>query len=309
MSWKPIVVGVDASPEAAWAAALGADLAERAGTSCHLVHAIREVGSALAFAELPERAAEFTAAQIAQAREQVMHGLWGVVPPTLVQDVTVRIGRPAVVLNDVVDEIGAGLAVLGGKHHSVLGRWLAGSTGVDVARTALVPVLVTGSSRTPIRQVLAAVDVSPAAEATIATAERYAELLGAQLRVVSVLEPLPIVPGAPSYHPAEYFNLLEEDVTKRVWPLVTARGAERFVRYGAPVDVIMKEAAAWEADLVVVGSHGKSWVDRLLIGSVTERLLNQLPTSLLVVPPHAHQHGYESAHATPERTYSEPAFA
>jgi len=34
----------------------------------------------------------------------------------------------------------------------------------------------------------------------------------------------------------------------------------------------------------VVGSHGKGWVDRLLIGSTTERLLNRLPTSLLIVP-------------------------
>jgi len=35
---------------------------------------------------------------------------------------------------------------------------------------------------------------------------------------------------------------------------------------------------------VVVGSHGKGWVDRLLLGSTTERLLDQLPASLLVVP-------------------------
>ena len=35
---------------------------------------------------------------------------------------------------------------------------------------------------------------------------------------------------------------------------------------------------------VVVGSHGRGWMERLLIGSTTEQLLNQLPTSLLVVP-------------------------
>jgi hypothetical protein len=33
-----------------------------------------------------------------------------------------------------------------------------------------------------------------------------------------------------------------------------------------------------------MGSHGKGWIDRLLLGSVTERALNELPTSLLVVP-------------------------
>ena len=44
------------------------------------------------------------------------------------------------------------------------------------------------------------------------------------------------------------------------------------------------EAARWEADLVVVGSHGGGWAHRMLIGSSTERLLNLLPASLLVVP-------------------------
>jgi len=33
-----------------------------------------------------------------------------------------------------------------------------------------------------------------------------------------------------------------------------------------------------------VGSHGKGWVDRLIIGSVTEDLLNDLPTGVLVIP-------------------------
>src|SRR5207244_9160649 len=38
------------------------------------------------------------------------------------------------------------------------------------------------------------------------------------------------------------------------------------------------------ADLLVMGSHGKGWATRVLVGSVTERLLNHLPTSLVVVP-------------------------
>jgi len=58
----------------------------------------------------------------------------------------------------------------------------------------------------------------------------------------------------------------------------------RVVRRGIAVDVIAEEAAAWRADVVVVGSHGKGWVDRLLIGSATEQLLNDLPTAVLVIP-------------------------
>ena len=287
MSWNPIVVAVDDSPEAAWAATLGAGLARITGTNCHLVHASRQVVSAEALAELPERAEEFTAAQIGQAREHVVHALWDAVPAALLERIIIRVGRPALVLRDVVGEFGADLLVLGGKRHSPIGRWLAGSTGLDVARTTSVPVLVTGSGRMPIKRVLAAVDVSLAAQQTIEAAERYAGLLGAQLRVMTVIEPIHAVPAVPSYHTAEYYNKLEEHAIRRVWPFVKAKGAEKFVRYGGVVDLIMKEAAAWEADVVVVGSHGEGWMDRLLMGSVTEKLLNYLPASLLVVPVHA----------------------
>src|SRR5438046_10668110 len=60
-----------------------------------------------------------------------------------------------------------------------------------------------------------------------------------------------------------------------------APGVERMVRYGMAVETILREATEWGTDLLVVGSHGKGWAKRMLVGSVTERLLNLLPTSLL----------------------------
>jgi hypothetical protein len=59
---------------------------------------------------------------------------------------------------------------------------------------------------------------------------------------------------------------------------------DQVVRTGPAVATIVAEAAAWHADVLVVGSHGKGWVDRLLIGSTTEHLLNALPASVLVIP-------------------------
>jgi nucleotide-binding universal stress UspA family protein len=73
---------------------------------------------------------------------------------------------------------------------------------------------------------------------------------------------------------------LERDV----WPLVTASAVEKLVRHGVVVDTLIREATEWSADLLVVGSHGKGWAQRVLLGSVTERLINQMPTSLLVAP-------------------------
>ncbi len=69
-----------------------------------------------------------------------------------------------------------------------------------------------------------------------------------------------------------------------VWPLIQTPGVERVVRRGEALGAIQREAADWQADLLVVGSHGKGWAARAFAGSVTEGLINHLPTSLLVVP-------------------------
>ena len=59
---------------------------------------------------------------------------------------------------------------------------------------------------------------------------------------------------------------------------------QREVELEVTKNTLLREAADWKADVLVVGSHGKGWAQRVLLGSVTERLINQLPTSLLVAP-------------------------
>lgn len=280
MSWNPIVVGVDASPEAAQAAAFANGAAHRAGTSCQLVHATRDAISSF---EIPE-GGRYRQALLEQARAQILAALQDAVPATLADKLTVRPGATAVVLKQAVTELGAELIVLGGKHHSALGRWLGGSTSLDVVRTTAVPVLVSAGAKA-IHRVLVAVDLSAAAGPTLAVAERYAALFGAELRALSVLEPLPIIPEvAPPYETAEYYAMSEELLARDIWPLIRTPRVEKIVRHGMAVETILREATEWGADLLVVGSHGKGWAERVLVGSVTERLLNHLPTSLLVVP-------------------------
>lgn len=277
MSWQPIVVGVDTSPEAADAALFAVAAAQRAVTSCHLVHATS--GSVHA----PRRDRYPYTRRYEQAGTQLAAALGNRVPAAVLETLAVHQGRPAAVLNDAVAAFGAELVVLGGKHHSTLGRWLGGSTSVSVARTTLVPLLVT--VREPvIGRVLVAVDQSGAARPTLAAAQRYATLFGAELRALSVIEPLPALLDMPQPDAAENYRLLEETVMRDIWPQIRTPGVVTQVRHGPALETILGETAEWRADLLVVGSHGKGSVTRMLVGSVTERLINHLPTSLLVVP-------------------------
>jgi nucleotide-binding universal stress UspA family protein len=189
------------------------------------------------------------------------------------------------VLNDVLEERKAELLVLGGKHHSALGRWIGGSTALHMARTIDVPMLVTGDTQGGFRRILVTVDLSSGARLAIDAAERFAGLFDASLRVLHVVEPLPLLPELPTVLTDDgVMEQSERELERAVWPLIHHENADRMVRRGHAAEVISAAADEWCADLVVMASHGRGWVDRILIGSVTEKLLNRLPTSVLVVP-------------------------
>ena len=284
MAWGQIVVGIDASPAAKGAAIVGERVARTANVPCRLVHALRDAWAPLVAVSVDPQVEERQQLQLAVARYQINDLLGAAVSEQTRQTLDVRFGPAAVVLEQVVREQRPGLIVLGGKHHSTLERWLGGSTSLHVVRSAEVPVLITAGTPKQFRRVLVAADLSVAAGPTVALAERFARLVGAELRVVTVFEHLPDLPGVPPLDPTEYFALAQETLERDVWPLVKTPGVEKLVRHGHVVETLLREAADWKADVLVVGSHGKGWAQRVLLGSVTERLINQLPASLLVAP-------------------------
>ena len=285
MAWKPVVVGVDLSEAARGAAKLGSLIAQAAGAECRLVHAARDVWADLAVVQVPEHVESFRRSVVENAQTQITRALSGVVPQPLLDRLVVRTGWAPAVLDDEVKDTGAELLVLGAKHHSALGRWLGGSTVQNVVRMLRTPLLVTGAPPTAIRRVLAAVDLSYAAAPTLTVARRYSDLFHAELRVLHAIEPLPVLPEAPPPPSLQdYEELLESELKEKVWPLVGDPAVHKLVRHGPPEQVLAAEAKAWQADLIVVGCHGKGWVDRMLLGSVTERLLQHLAAATLVVP-------------------------
>ena len=285
-NWQPIVVGVDTSPAATEAVRVGWAIADRAGTTCSLVHATPEAwtlpNTAYVSAGQPEMLND---AVREAARTAVRETLSGDVPDAALDALEIRTGRGVTTLRDVAHELQAGLVVLGGKHHTLLGRWVTGSTAHALLRSLDVPLLVTAHTPLPIRRVLVALDLSDAAGPTIRMAERFAAVFGAKLHAFHAVEPLPVIPDTPlQFSDEEIYQRSEEHLAQYVWPLIEYAGTTRSVRRGSAVEAVTEEVAERGADVVVLGSHGKGWVDRVLIGSVTERVLSALPCSILVVP-------------------------
>jgi nucleotide-binding universal stress UspA family protein len=290
MAWKPIIVGVDGTPESLRAAELAAQIASAAGARLIPVHAVPVIPAftgvtgiePVVFSpELQNELMRSSRAQITRALEQVL-------PPAAVERLDVQNGPAPFILAEAARTWQAELVVLGGKQHGALARGLGRSTAHYLVRKLDVPVLVVGDSPAPITKVLVAVDLSPTSAPTVAAAQRLAGLFGARLRLLHVIEPLRFTDLAPdSWDELDYERRSEELFDRFVTPFKGVPKEDRVVRRGIPAEMIAGEAGAWYANMVVEGSHGKGWVDRILVGSTTERLVTELPTSILVVPSRA----------------------
>lgn len=284
MTGQPIVVGIDGSPESAVAASVGCLVADAAGVDCRLVHAAQEVRAALMAAGDGVSVEAVELALLAHARHEMRATVADRVPARVADQLIVRHGRAPQVLADVIAETNAQLLVLGGKHHSTLGRWFGGSTVQHVVRRLGVPLLVTTRELPRRARVMVALDSSYAVHATLDHAVALAQLLGGPLHALHVIEPALTVPEAALLRDADYEARARERMERDIWPLLPIPDHHKVIRSGPATPTIAQEAAAWHADIIVVGSHGKRWIDRLLIGSVTEDLLNDLPAAMLVIP-------------------------
>lgn len=141
-----------------------------------------------------------------------------------------------------------------------------------------------------LRRILCAVDFSAHSARALRHAERLADWYDAELRLLHTYHVLPVAPFAPEMTPAmllteEYRTQLKQEllrVSECRGPLRTRLQAE--VVEGAPAACIVNAAREWPADLLVLGTHGRSGLPRFILGSVAERVVRQAPCPVLTVP-------------------------
>ena len=145
-----------------------------------------------------------------------------------------------------------------------------------------------------IRRILCAVDLSEFSSRALRQAAVFAQWTGAQVSVLHVHQPAtslvaagPFVGGEtllPTLRTTDRLDLdaaLEELVTQETG---IAR-ADAMVDDASDVaDAILKRAAAGHADLIVMGTHGRSGIQHLMVGSVAEKVLRRAGCAVLTVP-------------------------
>lgn len=141
-------------------------------------------------------------------------------------------------------------------------------------------------------KILVPLDGSEVAKLGLHQAIELASRLGSRIRLIHVLNDLPLVP--PEVTGATFdqiFERLRDDgisLLKQAETAVRAAGIEVDTKLVEAAGTsagegIVREAAAWPADLIVCGTHGRRGIRRLVMGSDAEYVLRDSPVPVLLV--------------------------
>lgn len=147
------------------------------------------------------------------------------------------------------------------------------------------------------KRILVPVDGSDSSNKALVAALQMARESGGRLRVVHALDELAYLSGYE--FSADLLKVAGEYAT-RVLDEALAMAKSAGVPADAKLmqspgtrlgDLVAEEARSWEADLIVVGTHGRRGMGRVLLGSGAEQVLRLAPVPVLAVraspPPHA----------------------
>jgi nucleotide-binding universal stress UspA family protein len=307
---RPIVVGVGADPIAEHVVRAGEELGRRLAVDVHRVHAVPKLpdvwpgldparGDALT-TELLDRARRSVEDRVRpiladseDARTKRLDGAvdakgrrgGAAVAETALVDVVP--GHPAEVLLDESRRLDAGLLVLGA--HAKRSLFDFGNTLRAVYAKSTIPVWTQPGRVAPIRRILAAVDLSEDSLRALGAACDLAKVFGAEVRAVFCFHVVPpAIAGDPSHGVIDFPF---EDVI-RSERVRFAQAMKEFDWQGVPHDTEFVEVPPHEgllerarsADLVVLGTHGRTGLASVVLGGVAYSILKRSPKPTLVVP-------------------------
>jgi nucleotide-binding universal stress UspA family protein len=130
-----------------------------------------------------------------------------------------------------------------------------------------------------VRNILYATDFSPYSNQAYFHAVALAESHAASLIIAHVYTPGGAVP--PDAGPDE--RAFWRGQLEQIRPVNPHIPVQHVLLEGDPAEEIIRYAGATRADLIVMGTHGRTGLERLLMGSVAEKVLRSAPCSVLVV--------------------------
>jgi Universal stress protein UspA and related nucleotide-binding proteins len=292
-----VLVAIDGSDQAAVAVDLVANIAWPAGTEIVVAEAI-ESGAALFGGPWPALAmveANRLEAEVRAESDRTVHeARRRLAGPGLYVEAAVLRGRPATAIADRVRAMQADLIVVGSRGHGRIESMLLGSVSAELIDHAPTPVLVARGQQ--IQRVLLAWDGSSCASRAADLLRAWPIFAASSVRVVSVADiEVPWwtgfpEPGSPELMPiyveaADASRKQRDELALDMTVELQAAGLNAVAdrREGDAATEILAAASASKTDLIVMGTHGRTGLARLVIGSVARNVLQHATCSVLIV--------------------------
>jgi nucleotide-binding universal stress UspA family protein len=194
---------------------------------------------------------------------------------------------------------GADLLVVGSHGRSGFQRLFLGSVTEKVIRKATCPTLVVPPRAADVppdapvqfKRILCAIDFSESSLSALAYALNLAEEADAHLTLLHVIEMPPELrenPLAPDFDIDRIHAAAEAEARRRLQDLIPDQArnyatVDTAVVEGGAYRRVLQRAAEEQADLIVLGVHGRSAIDRLVFGSTTHHVIRAATCPVLIV--------------------------
>jgi nucleotide-binding universal stress UspA family protein len=292
-----VLVAIDGSEAAGLAVDLVAGVAWPDGSEIVVAQAV-ETGVGLFGGPWPALAVvqmDRIEAEIRELADQTVHeARERLARPGLSVDAVVLPGRAATAIVDRARHMQADVVVVGSRGHGTIESMLLGSVSAEVVDRAPAPVLVARGSR--IERIVLAWDGSTCATRAADLLATWPIFAGLHVRVASVADfEVPWWTGFPEAGSPEIMPMYLEaadasrrqhdELAREMTVQLQASGftAEADRRDGDAATEILAAANASNADLIVMGTHGRTGLTRLVLGSVARNVLQHATCSVLIV--------------------------
>jgi nucleotide-binding universal stress UspA family protein len=138
-----------------------------------------------------------------------------------------------------------------------------------------------------IKKILIAIDDGPTSEKVASNGFRLGQQLNAEIALISVVDTTALMTDG-GVTPGELADIIKNDFKKNQQLLVDKVFKDykvwTFVEKGKPFEAILKVAEEWEADLIILGTHGRTGLSHILMGSVAEKVIRHSTIPTFIVP-------------------------
>lgn len=292
MRYQRVLIATDLSENARQAARLGARFAASGG-QVRVLHVVHQPEPPVYLVDrIKPRYDELASARRAGVRDAI--DAWSSRAQLPPHETVVREGTPSREIEKEARDFGADLVVVGAKGRGRLAEALLGSTARSVLHRLPCDLLVVHETQAeiqmPLKRIVVATDFYEPSKAAARTAAGLAAQSGAQLVALHVIDNdlwTASAYGAPGLERSPVDRAwLEKNVGEMMaeFNRETMGGQARPVlRHGRAGPETARAADEERADLVVVGTHGAGPIERALIGSVAEDIVQRAKAAVLVV--------------------------